>query len=507
MVVVGGPSYGSASGSVWLDHFPREAYIDTNIDWYIDTGTRDYYLQNPGGYKTVWSIQIKNPNDSSYTTKAQRTFWEGSGTKTINFTQEEQNNMYAFLNTRNYDSYRIVVDTYNGDTYMGTRMQYGTIYVGAANPVFSNFEYEDVNQDTIALTGNNQKIIKGQSTIKTLITLENKATPVKQATINKYRTTIGNKQSEVNYSSSSAVEMVIDHVDNSEIKVYAIDSRNNSTVATKRISIENYIDYTNINIKSAIVERDDGGIGTGVNLTFEGEIFEVNFGNVSNSIKTCSYKYRTAGSSEDYVEGLTNIKPTNISEGRYSNSVDIQGDLGANGFDNSKSFEIVITISDEISSYQSVVLLGAGTPLVAHHRNGVSFGALYDENLGGLLQFGGSKACPSDSISALISRHTISGGSWNPSEFGKMVQERKVGNKLTIENGRIKVGKGVTEVIASATMTAFNSNSCNGDFEFQLSVNNGKEFYPVSTQYFNGVNIGWRPRMYYTNYNWSKRRR
>lgn len=47
MVVVGGPSYGSASGSVWLDHFPREAYIDSNIDWYIDNNRRDYYLQNP----------------------------------------------------------------------------------------------------------------------------------------------------------------------------------------------------------------------------------------------------------------------------------------------------------------------------------------------------------------------------------------------------------------------------------------------------------------------------
>lgn len=47
MVVVGGPSYGSASGSVWLDQLPREAYIDTNIDWYIDNNRRDYYLQNP----------------------------------------------------------------------------------------------------------------------------------------------------------------------------------------------------------------------------------------------------------------------------------------------------------------------------------------------------------------------------------------------------------------------------------------------------------------------------
>ena len=47
MVAAGGPNYGSASGSVWLDQLPRGAYIDTNIDWYIENNVRDYYLQNP----------------------------------------------------------------------------------------------------------------------------------------------------------------------------------------------------------------------------------------------------------------------------------------------------------------------------------------------------------------------------------------------------------------------------------------------------------------------------
>ena len=47
MVVVGGPNSGSASETVWLDTLPRGAYIDTNIDWYIDNKSRDYYLQNP----------------------------------------------------------------------------------------------------------------------------------------------------------------------------------------------------------------------------------------------------------------------------------------------------------------------------------------------------------------------------------------------------------------------------------------------------------------------------
>ncbi len=446
-----------------------------------------------GGFKTIWFYQVQNLDGGGYTTIMSRTIWEGSGTKTVIFTEAEQNSFYSFLNTRNSASYRIAIDTYNGDTYIGTRMQYGTIHVGAANPVFSNFEYEDVNQDTIALTGNNQKIIKGQSTVRTLITVENKATPVKQATINKYRTTIGNKQSEVNYSSSSAVEMIIDRVDNNEIKVYAIDSRNNSTVATKRISTENYIDYTNINIKSAIVERNEGGIGTRVNLTFEGEIFEVNFGNVSNSIKTCSYKYRTAGSNEDYVEGLTNIKPTNTSEGRYSNSVDIQGDLGANGFDNSKSFEIVITISDEISSYQFVVLLGAGTPLVAHHKNGVAFGALYDEKIGGLIQFNSSNPLPNDTFYGTVARQYISTSkSWEIKPLGTINQTYKKGNKLTLENGKIKIGKGVKRIIASGNLPGFNSNQSNGDFIFYV-IKNNRVF---GTQYFAGSKMGWRPRFY-----------
>lgn len=459
-----------------------------------------------GGFKTIWNYEVQNANGSGYTTIMTRTIWEGSGTKTVTFTEAEQNSFYSFLNTRNSASYRIAVNTYNGNSYMGTKYQYGTIYVGTATPTFSDFDYEDINPTTLMLTGNKNKFIKGYSIAQTTVSKANKAIAVKKATIVKYRTLIGAQQSEANYKDTGNALMAINDMDNKEINVYAIDSRNNSKSVKKIIDDSNFIEYTSINIKNASIKRGLGGIGTEVTLSFDGEIFTGNFGTKNNSIISCYYQYNEKNSTDIKI-GTTNITPASISEGVFSNTLKIQGDLGAEGFDNSKSYDFSIIIADELSTYSFNLTLGAGVPLVAHHKNGVSFGALYDENLGGLLQFGGSKACPSDSISALISRHTISGGSWNPTEFGKMVQERKVGNKLTIENGRIKVGKGVTEVIASATMAAFNSNSCNGDFVFQISVNNGKEFYPVSTQYFNGVNMGWRPRMYCTNYNWSKRRR
>lgn len=444
-----------------------------------------------GGFKTIWNYQVQNANNNEYSTIISKTFNEGTGTKRVTFTEAEQKNFYKFLNTRNSASYRISVDTYNGNNYMETKSQYGTIYVGTANPIFSDFTYKDINSKTIQLTGNPNKFIKKYSNAQITISEANKATPVKEATMTKYRTIIGTKQVEAPYKSTGNVLMTINNVDSKDINVYAIDSRNNSKLVKKTLSADNFIDYKEINIKSATLQRENGGIGTGVILNFNGQIFNGNFGTKENSITSCKYKFREVNTSSEYIEGLTDITPNSIENGTFSNSLSIKGDLEALGFDNSKSFEVIITIKDELSEYSYNILLGAGIPLVAYHKNGVSFGALYDEELGGRVQMEGSKVMYNDIITGRIPRHSHTfSESWKPQKIGNIQESSRTGNKLSISDGSIIIGKNIKKILASINFKAFNSNQLKGDFV--LSVLNNDEEY--GTIYFQGINtLGWRP--------------
>ena len=403
-----------------------------------------------GGFKTIWNYEVQNANGSGYTTIMTRTIWEGSGTKTVTFTEAEQNSFYSFLNTRNSASYRIAVNTYNGNSYMGTKYQYGTIYVGTATPTFSDFDYEDINPTTLMLTGNKNKFIKGYSIAQTTVSEANKAIAVKKATIVKYRTLIGAQQSEANYKDTGNVLMAINDMDNKEINIYAIDSRNNSKSVKKIIDDSNFIEYTSINIKNASIKRGLGGIGTEVTLSFDGEIFTGNFGAKNNSIISCYYQYNEKNSTDIKI-GTTNITPASISEGVFSNTLKIQGDLGAEGFDNSKSYDFSIIIADELSTYSFNLTLGAGVPLVAHHKNGVSFGALYDESVGGLAQIAGHRVNYNSMLMAKPNAVTTLTSTDQVQKID-LSQIELIGSQLSISNGGILIEKDIKKIKVSATI-------------------------------------------------------
>lgn len=135
------------------------------------------------------------------------------------------------------------------------------------------------------------------------------------------------------------------------------------------------------------MQRSEGGTGTHVTLNFNGSIWNNNFGAVTNSIVSSSYKYKKTTEST-WITGTTDMTPI-ISAQTFSKSTEIAGDLGANGFDINYSYNIEITVTDRLSTHIFNILLGSGKPAYAVHRDGVSFGAPYNEVLGGALQVNG----------------------------------------------------------------------------------------------------------------------
>ncbi len=322
-----------------------------------------YFLDCPSGTRRLTSAKTTN---TSYTWSAAQIL-----------------SMLQYIKTSNSSSIKIGIITYGNAEYYSEKV--GTLNVVNSNPIFSNFTYQDTNNATTALTGNNQIIIKGYSNVKGIISTANKAIAQNSATMSKYRFIIGDIQKEANYSSDSEVGITISKANNNVFNMYAIDSRGNSTLKT--ISPRTYKAYSNINIKSAVAQRQNNGIGSSVVLTFAGDIWNNSFGSVQNEITSCIYKYKKTNSNT-WLTGKTNIMPE-VKGQSYSKSVLIKGDKGAEGFEVNSSYNVQIIIKDKLSTYTYELLIGTGTPGIAITAKGIAFFNMYDEQLGGAIQITG----------------------------------------------------------------------------------------------------------------------
>lgn len=342
---------------------------NANVNFDIDTGITLNFT-NPSG--SVVDLYLESPNGTVRVTRTGIT-----NPYVLELTPEEKNILFGLAPTSNSLAVRFRLRT--ADTYNSNRDGIATI--SNANPIFNNFEYEDINPITLALTGNNQTIIKGYSTLRAIISTSNKAVAQKGATMDKYRLVVGSKQIDVDYSDSSDVNLELENIDNNVFIVYAIDSRGNST--TKQISPTEYIAYSKVVLSNRQAERI-GGIGDETTLKFNGTFYNVDFGSSSNSL-TITYKYKKTSLpdlEENWVDGTTTITPS-ITDNNFSFENIIAGDKGALGFDSQYSYDIKIIATDELSSASYDLILGTGKPNIAIHRDGVAFGAPYDEELEG----------------------------------------------------------------------------------------------------------------------------
>lgn len=271
----------------------------------------------------------------------------------------------------------------NGNTYSVNQTD--------CKPIFNNFTFADVNPITTALTGNDQVCISGYSNIKATIAPNNKATAQKNATMSYYRLVIGNKNDQQNYSDEDNVYLQVNNAPNGVFSVYAADSRDVST-EVQQIS-QSQIDYEDIirTIDMTAKRVNDQGVEVGLSektkITLSGKYWKENFGNVINSITEVSYKYRKTTDAE-YTTGITQITLTEDEDGYFTFSGNIKGDAD-NGFGTANSYEIVLTIRDELSSVEYTAMIGSGIPHIAYARDGISIMGKYDEEAGGPLQING----------------------------------------------------------------------------------------------------------------------
>ena len=369
----------SNSGTQTLTQIPRQANITSCYD-FNDEQNPTMTFSNPGGFALNARLEFAGTN-------IKRNNIPNTGSVTFTFTDAERKLLRQKC-TGNSMTVRFVIATIlNGnETWWSWFDKTMTIING--NPTFSNFTFADTNTKTVALTGNNQHCIQGYSNIKGTISTTNKATAKKEATISKYRFTIETQSIDINYSSTAEVSGTLNSVPSGIFNMYAIDSRNNSTLVTKLAT--KVIQYVKpvINASTITATRDSGGVGTNCTLKFDGTFWNNNFGKKANSIKI---KYQLKKTTEStWVDGTTTITPT-INGNNFSFQGLIARSKDDPSWEISESYNIKVIVTDELdTSFTETILINA-VPNLALSQNGVAIMSKYNETLGGDLQVGGRR--------------------------------------------------------------------------------------------------------------------
>lgn len=279
--------------------------------------------------------------------------------------------------------------TLDGSTNLGDSKLEATGLITNANPIFTDFDFADINPITTAVTSSNQSIVGSVSTLQITIPTTKKATALKGASIVSY--IISDKA--IDYSTSE-ITKTIPRYNSSKIIVSAVDTRGNTTTVQKTIT--DFIVYNPITINqtSATISRTNN-IDEETKISFEGTFWNSNFGKADNSLSV-AYKYRLKGSSNAYTTGVTTITPT-ISNNSFSvTNKAILGDT-TNGFDVSKSYEIIVEVSDKLSVNEIDYTLNPGKNAIEIVGNEVTkINDILFENLllpsGSVIEYAGDTA-------------------------------------------------------------------------------------------------------------------
>jgi hypothetical protein len=282
--------------------------------------------------------------------------------QTVVFTSTEIDDMYASTPNASTCTMTIRVTTKNsGGTTIGSNDVSGTAFVTNAFPIFTDFSAYDSNATTVALTGSNSIIVKGYSTITGLITVANKATAQKSATMANYKMVCGEQTQIEPYSDVSDVAINITNAQLGNVTVSAIDSRALSTTVAKSLSL---VEYFKPVIESFEVSRPSAS--EVVNLTTSGTWFNQSFGTSSNTL-TLRYRYKETSSST--WSGYTTLTGVSTPGDTFSFNNNILGDTGT-GFDETKSYDIEMEVLDELESgITATGLISSSTPEI-HVKTG-----------------------------------------------------------------------------------------------------------------------------------------
>lgn len=210
-----------------------------------------------------------------------------------NPTAAEKTKAFDTVKTSNSTSSQIELITYyNGVQVDSSTIQNGTAYVVNSNPTFTaGFVYEDINATTLALTNDKYSIIQKTSIPKVTIPVGSKASGKNSASVVKYTASLDGQTLSANWSDTADVTFTFSPVtsgQNLTLSITAVDSRGNTTKATKTVTV---IPYANPSMNATA--RRNNGFEEDTKLNLSGSISPLTVGGVNkNAVVSADFRYR-----------------------------------------------------------------------------------------------------------------------------------------------------------------------------------------------------------------------
>lgn len=255
-------------------------------------------------------------------------------------------NLYAQMPNSNAMNGEITVTTYSGSTVIGTSSCAIIAHVVNSNPTF-DVSYEDSNSATVAITGDNQYIIRNNSTLK--ISVSN-AQALNSATLKSITAVVnGNAYTGTLNDSTGVINVGVVNVSyDTEVTVKLTDSRGNEGIREITVLVYDW------SLPSAIIKLNRKS------NYYSESILNVNANYASiGGNNTVAIRYRTK----------------KVSDSSYGNYATVQNNTDASfTADNSYEWNVQVEVSDMIGKTTYNLILPKGIPITYTDIKKYSFG-------------------------------------------------------------------------------------------------------------------------------------
>lgn len=255
-------------------------------------------------------------------------------------------NLYAQMPDSNEMTGEIVVTTYNGSTVIGTSSCAIIAHVVNSNPTF-DVSYEDSNSKTVAITEDNQYIIRNNSTLK--ISVSN-AQALNSATLKSITAVVnGNAYTGTLNGSTGTINVGVINVSyDTEVTVKLTDSRGNEGI--RKITVLVY-DWT---LPSAIIK-----------LNRKSNYY-------SESILNVNASYASIGGKNEVT---IKYRTKKVANSTFSTYTTIQNNADANfTADNEYEWNVQVNVADKLGNTTYNLILPKGIPIAYADIKKYSFG-------------------------------------------------------------------------------------------------------------------------------------
>jgi hypothetical protein len=281
-------------------------------------------------------------------------------------TQAERDALAAQMPTETEKWGTIEIDTfYNGIQIRTTTTTSLKLFLYGMNPVWSgSVSYFDSHPTVTGITGNNQYIVSGQSTVVVNLPSSAGATAQGGATMEKYVFKLAGKTYERDYVANSTYTIAFGTIyasTNQTLTVEAIDSRGNSSTISKIVTVIPYSRPTIVPVASRI-----NGFEATTTLDAGGRFSPLSInGTPKNEITMVRYRYK-AKTASSY--GSYSTMSVGTSGGTYNT-----GDVTLS-FDSTKAYDVQFEVIDRFGSTTVTRTVAVGRPILFIDDNLSSLG-------------------------------------------------------------------------------------------------------------------------------------